>query len=216
MNGSPLTPREKLKEARLYLILTRDRCRLPPLALLGEALQAGVDLVQVREPGLEEGALLEWAFEVVELARPCGVPVIVNDRPWLAREAGADGAHVGQEDLSPREARTSLGAGPLLGFSTHNRAQVLRAAREDVDYLGLGPFFASATKVVAPLGPRLLLTALAAASRPVFGIGGITLENLPVLIEGGLRRIAVCSAICAASDPGRVARRFKSALPPVR
>jgi thiamine-phosphate pyrophosphorylase len=200
----------KVRNARLYLLLTREICREPPLAVLRAAIAGGVDLVQVREPAAADGALVDWVLEVRAAAAPTGVPVIVNDRADVALVAGADGVHLGQKDLSPDHVRTLAGDRLVLGWSTHGAADLDRAAALPVDYCGLGPVFDTATKGLEGRGLELLREGLPRATRPTFAIGGITLENAAQVKAAGAARIAVSSAICGSRDPGAAARVLRS------
>ena len=184
MSLDPGIAHERLRSARLYLILTRGLCRLPPEEVLRQALEAGVDLVQVREPSLPDRLFLEWIHAVRELSALKHVPVIVNDRPDLALLGGADGVHVGQEDLPPRAVRELLGPERIVGLSTHGRADVEAAGQEPLE------------------------EALPAARWPAFAIGGLRPERVDDLRPCGLQRVAVSSAVCAAEEPGRVVQEF--------
>jgi len=208
MSLDPGIAHERLRSARLYLILTRGLCRLPPEEVLRQALEAGVDLVQVREPSLPDRLFLEWIHAVRELSALKHVPVIVNDRPDLALLGGADGVHVGQEDLPPRAVRELLGPERIVGLSTHGRADVEAAGQEPVDYVGVGPVFDSPTKGLPGRGAALLEEALPAARWPAFAIGGLRPERVDDLRPCGLQRVAVSSAVCAAEEPGRVVQEF--------
>ena len=155
-------------------------------------------------PGLED------ALFACERA---GVPLIINDDPTLAVDVGADGAHVGQEDLPAAEARVVLGPDRALGVSTHDLTQIRAAEADGADHLGFGPCFPTTTKGYTEGQPREAVRAAAAATRlPLFAIGGITADNLPELLEVGVRRVAVSSAILAAPDPERAARRLRDLL----
>jgi thiamine-phosphate pyrophosphorylase len=202
----------RLASAKVYLVLSRGLCRVPPAQVLAAALDGGVDVVQVREPGMADGALVEWVKEVGRIARPRGVPVIVNDRPDVARIGGADGVHVGQGDLPVSDVVELFGRELLIGFSTHSRAQVEHAAGLPVDYLGLGPVFDTPTKGLSGKGLELVRDALPRATKPAFLIGGITPENAPLVRAAGGTRVAVSSAVCSARDPAEAARSLRRAL----
>jgi thiamine-phosphate pyrophosphorylase len=208
----PSATLDKLRSARLYLLLTRDLCRLPPLSVLSAAVDAGVGLVQVREPGMPGGALMEWVREVRRAASPRGVPVIVNDRADVALASGADGVHLGQADLSSRDVRMIGGRHLLIGLSTHGRAEIEHAEELPVDYCGLGPVFDTATKGLEGKGLELLRECLPLSRKPTFVIGGVSVENAAMLAAAGAERLAVSRAICAAEDPGEAARVLRAAL----
>ncbi|HEV7225806.1 MAG TPA: thiamine phosphate synthase, partial [Pirellulales bacterium] len=139
-----------------------------------------------------------------ELTQATGASFIMNDRADLAALAGADGVHVGQDELSVAEARAIVGSAALVGVSTHSLAQARQAVLDGADYLGVGPTFTSATKhfEAAQLTGLDLLRAIAAEIRlPAFAIGGIDRNNLGEVIAAGFSRIAVSGAVAAAADP---------------
>lgn len=212
MTLDPRFCRERLDEARLYLIFTRSRCRKDPLAVLDEVLEAGVDLVQVREPGVADRELLEWVHDVRERTAIRRVPLIVNDRPDIAILAGAEGVHVGQGDLPPHAVRELVGPDLLVGYSTHDRVEVAEAEGEPVDYIGIGPIFDTDTKGLKGRGPEILAELLPHTTRPAFGVGGIDLGNLARAAASGLQRAAVSAAVCGAVHPGTVVVALREAL----
>lgn len=195
---------------RLCLLLTRALCTLPPIEVLRRSLEGGVDLVQLREKEAGSGAeLLDWAREVRAMTEQAGVPLIVNDSVDLALACGADGVHVGQEDLHPDDVRTALGPDKLIGLSTHDLEQLDEAADLGLDYAGYGPVYATGTKGYGRgLGAESLIQALAIARLPVLAIGGITVENRGFL--GDSCGVAVSSALCGAQEPEKVAAELRS------
>ena len=202
----------------LYLISCETMLRQSSfLPFLEKALRAGVRAVQLRaKNALDEDELLRIGREARRLTREAGAAFIVNDRVDLAMQLDADGAHVGQDDLSPAEARRILGAGKLLGLSTHSREQVLRAQREPVDYIGFGPVFPTMTKEnPSPVtGLPNLAWAVRNSRLPVVAIGGITLENVDDVLAAGARNVAVISAVSQAPDPVEAVRAFLSRFQP--
>ncbi|HYT10793.1 MAG TPA: thiamine phosphate synthase [Mycobacteriales bacterium] len=200
--------------ARLYLCTDGRRQRGDLVEFLDAALAGGVDVVQLREKGLEareELALLEL---VADAARRHGALWAVNDRADLAMAAGADVLHLGQDDLPVPAARRVIGAGPLVGRSTHDESQVQAAdAEPDVDYFCVGPCWPTPTKPGRPApGLDLVRRAASAATRPWFAIGGIDLDRLDAVLAAGARRVVVVRAITGADDPGAAARAFASRL----
>lgn len=195
---------------RLCLLLTRALCALPPAETLRRALDGGVDLVQLREKEPGAGAaLLDWAREVRAITAAAGVPLIVNDSVDLALACGADGVHVGQEDLHPDDVRLALGPDKLIGLSTHDLEQLDEAGDLEVDYAGYGPVYATGTKGYARgLGAESLIQAVAIARVPVLAIGGITVENRGFL--GDSCGVAVSSALCGALEPEKVAAEIRA------
>lgn len=202
---------EILERTSLYLVLTRAMCRLPPSEVVVHALRGGVGIVQVREKSVGDADLIEWVLEVRRLAEPFGALVLVNDRPDVAVLADADGAHLGQDDLALDVARKWVGEHRLLGLSTHDAAQIAYADVSTANYLGFGPVFDTSTKHLKGLGLRSVEATLA-TTKPVYCIGGIGLDEVPLLTASGVTRVAVSSALCSAIDPESVAHEFRSRL----
>jgi thiamine-phosphate pyrophosphorylase len=206
--------RERLDDARLYLC-TDSRARQGDLAeFLDAALRGGVDIVQLREKGLEARAELALLEVFADAARRHGALWAVNDRADVAVSAGADVLHLGQDDLPVPAARRIIGGSPLVGRSTHDRAQVDAAELEpDVDYFCVGPTWPTPTKPGRP-APGLDLTRYAArtATRPWFAIGGIDGGRLDEVLAAGARRIVVVRAITDADDPEAAARALRARL----
>jgi thiamine-phosphate pyrophosphorylase len=176
-------------------------------------LAGGVRFLQVRGKNLSGRELLESASAVVNRAHARRALVIVNDRADIAKLAGADGVHLGQQDLSPFDARTLLGSGSIIGRSTHTRDQLAAAAREGVDYVAVGPVFGTRTKATGYEAVGLPLVRCAAESGlPVVAIGGITLENAVSVIEAGAASVAVISDLLRTGDPAGRARAYSERL----
>jgi thiamine-phosphate pyrophosphorylase len=208
-----LRRRIRLDAARLYLVAgTRPGGRR--LAdVLKPALEGGVDVFQLRAKDSPDDEVLAAARVARELCDAAGALLIVNDRPDLARIAGADGVHVGQDDATVAEARALAGRELLVGVSTHSPEQVDAAQAAGADYLGVGPVHATPTKPGrAPVGHELVGYAASAAGPPWFAIGGIDQENVEQVVAAGARRIAVVRAIAKASDPRAAARELRAAL----
>ena len=187
-----------------------------PLPVALAFIQAGVRLLQVRGKSLGAAALLELARRVV--AAGPEVRVIVNDRPDLAVLAGAGGVHVGQDDLSPADARSIVGAGRLVGVSTHTLDQARQALDTAVDYIAVGPVFGTATKDTGYAAVGLgLVRDVAALARPrgvpVVAIGGITLDRAVETIEAGASSICIIGDLLS-GDPGVRAAAFIGRLGP--
>lgn len=198
-------------DLRLCLLFTPELCGADPWQVLAAALRGGVDLVQWRVPAADP----EGLRRCLHRCRQADVPVIVNDHVMLALRAGADGAHVGQQDMAAGAARRIL-AQRWLGVSTHDPAQIAAAAAAGADYIGFGPCYATATKGYAQgTADAELAAAVRQAAQlqlPLFAIGGITPDNLARLLELGVERIAVSAAILGAPDPRAVAARLRTAL----
>jgi thiamine-phosphate pyrophosphorylase len=209
--------RRRLAGTRVYLVVTEAACGGRPWEdAAREALASGVvGMVQLREKDLDDQAFLARARVLRSLAEASRALLILNDRVHLVDEAGADGAHVGEADLAPKDARAGLGPDLLLGVSTHDADEVARAPHDGADYAGLGPCFPTTTKTLArpPLDAARLEAALRAARLPVFPIGGITPDRVGSLRRAGAKRVAVGAGILAAPSPGDAARRTAAALP---
>jgi thiamine-phosphate pyrophosphorylase len=202
----------RLDAARLYLC-TPDRPDLA--AFLEQVLAGGVDVVQLREKGLEAARELELLQVVREVAERHGALWSVNDRADVAHASGADVLHLGQDDLPVPAARALLGADVLIGRSSHDAAQVEAAAvQEGVDYFCVGPTWPTPTKP-GRAAPGLGLTRHAASlgtSRPWFAIGGIDLDNLDQVLAAGATRVVVVRALTEAPDPRAAAQAFRARL----
>lgn len=206
--------RARLSSAVLYLV-----CDVRPDAFLRAALRGGVDIVQLRAKTSSDEEILQTAARYRRLCAETGALLILNDRPDLAREADADGVHVGQDDEPVSAARAVIGPERLLGLSTHSAEQVAAAGRAGVDYIGVGPVQATPTKPGRPaVGLGLVRHAAASASVPFFAIGGISRTNLAAVHDAGARRVAVVRALTEAGNPEAAARELRAGLsgPPNR
>jgi thiamine-phosphate pyrophosphorylase len=205
--------RQRLADARLYVLVTDAGCRASLAGTIREAVEGGADIVQLREKNLPDRVLLERAKQVRQQTRQLGVLFLVNDRPDVALLAEVDGVHLGQEDVPLQEARRLLGPDALIGVSTHDLTQVRRAVLEGASYIGIGPTFQSRTKSFDAFpGLDFIRAAVAETSLPAFALGGIRPDNVAQVVAAGCRRIAVSEVICAAEDPRGVARALKRAL----
>ena len=208
-------PRRSLSDARLYLCTDGRRDRGDLAEFLDAVLGAGVDIVQLREKGLEAGEELAL-LEVFRAA--CdrhGALLAVNDRADVAYAAGADVLHLGQGDLPVSVAREIVGPDMLIGRSTHSAEQAEAAAvQPGVDYFCCGPVWPTPTKPGRPApGPGLLRHAAGLdTDRPWFAIGGINLDNLDEVLACGARRVVVVRALTEAEDPAAVAAEFARRL----
>ncbi len=198
----------------LYVILDRAAARGRDLeAILDAVIAGGCRLIQLREKEWPSGRLLPLAERLAARCRPAGVTFIVNDRVDLALAAGADGVHLGQDDLPPRAARPLLRPGMILGRSTHSLAEARQARDDGADYIAVGSMFATATKPDFQLvGPELVRRVRPETALPLIGIGGITPENAGEVIHAGGDGVAVISAVCSAADPAAATRRFLEAI----
>ncbi|MEI6351500.1 MAG: thiamine phosphate synthase [Verrucomicrobiota bacterium] len=209
MNPAPLSA------CRLYGIVDLGyvTAEAAPHAL-EQMLLGGVDIVQLRAKSLAPEALAALARQLQPLAKAAGVPFILNDYPQLAGELGADGTHVGQDDLPVAEARRLAGTGrPIIGKSTHSIAQALAAVKEGPDYIGFGPLFATPTKPdYTPIGIKEIRRVHELVDLPIFCIGGIKLENLDQVLAAGARRVVIVSGILKAQNIAAYCREAKARL----
>ena len=165
------------------------------------ALKGGATCVQLREKELDEAAFLQEAKELCALCRRYGVPFIVNDNVDVAQACGADGVHVGQEDMKAGEVRRRVGEDMILGVSVHTVEEARRAVRDGADYLGLGAVFPTSTKTDADqMSNETLRDICGAVEIPVLAIGGLNRDNILRLSGSGVDGVALVSAIFGAED----------------
>jgi thiamine-phosphate pyrophosphorylase len=218
--------RARLADARLYLVLPSappsadpDEHDLKLTRTARAAIAGGVDIVQLREKERAASELVQVASELSRACREQGALFIVNDSPELARESGADGVHVGQDDLPAQHAREIVGDEMLIGLSTHARAEIDAATRDApygaplVDYIAVGPVHETPTKPGRPaVGPGLVAYAAEHAAVPFFAIGGLDAGNLHEVLAAGASRAVILRAIAGARDPERAARELREQL----
>lgn len=193
-------------EGRVLYLCTPDR---PDLAeFVAACIEGGVDVVQLRDKDLDARGLLVRAAAVVEVCQAAGVPFILNDRPDLALECGADGVHVGQDDAPPALARRILGPDAIIGLSTHEPAQLDASRGEPIDYISTGPVHATPTKPGRPgVGLDYLSYAAAHAAHPFYVTGGATPETIPAMKAAGATRFVAVRYLTDATDPADAATR---------
>lgn len=207
--------RERLAAARLYLCTDGRRRQGDLASFLDAVLGAGVDIVQLREKGLEAREELALLSVFAEACRKHGRLLAVNDRADVALAADADVLHLGQDDLPVPVARRIVGDDVLIGRSSHSPSQSAAAASEEgVDYFCAGPVWATPTKPGRPGTGLPLISSVAAGApeRPWFAIGGIDLSTVNAVLEAGARRVVVVRAITEAPDPGAAAAEFARRL----
>ena len=185
-----------------------------PAFVVDSLARAGARLIQLRVKGLSDRRWLAMAGAALAAAHASGAHLVVNDRADIARIAGADGLHVGQEDLTGTDARTVVGPGVLLGVSTHSLEQLGAAATEAVDYLAIGPVFPTRTKDNPDpvVGLEMVRRARAATPRPLVAIGGITRANARSVVEAGADGVAVISDLLDAPDLARAFTELAAAI----
>ena len=203
----------KLNNDMLRLYAVTDRAWLRGRTLfeqVEEALRGGATMVQLREKTLDEDAFLREAIALAKLCHRYGVPLLINDNVEIARRSGADGVHVGQEDMAAEEVRDILGSDMIVGVTAKTVEQALRAQDAGADYLGSGAVFGSSTKLNAKPMTRETLSAITrAVSIPVVAIGGIHSGNILELGGTGIVGVAVVSGIFAAENIEEECRRLR-------
>jgi thiamine-phosphate pyrophosphorylase len=204
---------------RLYPIVDVDICARagwPPRELARAYLAGGAELLQLRAKSLDGAAFLDLARALVEDAQRANALLIVNDRADIAAVAGADGVHVGQDDLPPIDVRRVVGGTCLVGLSTHTSGQIESALEAPISYLAIGPVFPTATKAtgydrVGHDAVRFAAGRAATVGYPVVAIGGITLETAPAVIAAGAASVAVITDLVT-GDPAQRVAEYLAAL----
>ncbi len=202
--------------ARLYCILDLGYTAEEYAEEVTSALLAGgADLLQLRAKNQDPATIQRVAEKLLPLCRAASVPFILNDFPQLAATLGADGVHIGQDDGPLSAAREIMGAGKLIGRSTHSLSQAKAALAEGFDYIGFGPLFPTPTKAGRPaigLHEIELMEQQVGSQIPAFCIGGITPATLPQVLAAGAQRIVVVSALLQAPDIAAATRKIRSSL----
>jgi thiamine-phosphate pyrophosphorylase len=205
--------RAQLTSARLYLVCGAQPRGIELPDLLRRAIAGGVDVVQLREKRLGDDELAAVANAARALCERLGALLIVNDRPTVAVQAGADGVHVGQDDMAPADVRELVGQDMLIGLSTHAPQEIDAVDAAVVDYIGVGPVHETPTKPGRPaVGTELVRYAAEHARVPFFAIGGLDVGNVGEVLDAGATRVCVLRAIAGAEDPECAARRLRQRL----
>lgn len=209
-----LRPADRFQHVRLYVLITEEYCAGRHwLEVAQQSIAGGADCLQLREKALEGGEFLARSKQFVALCRRSGVLSIINDRVDVAALAGADGVHLGQGDLSAREARRLLGQDKLIGVSTHCIEHARQAVLDGADYIGVGPVYRSATKTRDILPGLAYARSVASEIRiPGVAIAGITLANVDEVLATGIRAVAVTAAVTQQPDVVAAARALKEKL----
>jgi thiamine-phosphate pyrophosphorylase len=202
---------------RLYPIVDVDLCRargLDPLAVLAAFLDGGARFIQLRDKSPSSGGRLALADTAIAASRRAGARLIVNDRADIARLCGADGVHVGQDDLPVDDVRRLAGRDAIVGVSTHDEAQLRAAATASADYIAVGPIYGTGSKDTGYTARGLDLIRLAASmtTTPIVAIGGITLARAPEVIAAGAASVAVISDLLTGGDPAVRVRDYLGGL----
>ena len=203
-----------LSDCRLYGILDLGYIDPAGAARVVRAMIAGgVDIIQLRAKVRRVSEIATLATELHGVTSQAQVPLVINDHAEIARAVGAEGVHVGQDDLSIAQVRGIVGPDCIVGRSTHSLSQATQAASQGADYIGFGPLFATPTKPdYAPIGLADISAVHAAVALPIFCIGGIKLHNLPQVVAAGARRVVIVSELLQADDVAEYARSAKALL----
>ncbi len=208
--------RARFEKAHLYVLVDArgERSGFANLkTLVGILIEAGVDLIQLRDKSLTDNELVSAGKLIGSLTQETKTCWVMNDRVDLCIAAGADGVHLGQDDLSVHEARMILRPNQFIGVSTHSIEQARQAVIDGADYIGVGPVFPSQTKSFdSHVGVELVAQVVTEISLPAFAIGGIDASNIFKLIAAGCRRTAVSSAVCSAVSPNETAQEIRRLL----
>lgn len=201
---------------KLYPITDRRLSGLSHAEQVARLIEGGAAFVQLREKHLSPREFYVEAEEALRVARARGVKLIINDRVDIALAIGADGVHLGQDDMPPSAARALLGEGAVVGFSTHSVAQAIAAARMPVDYIAVGPIFETKSKekpdpIIGLEGLRVVRASVGASVKLV-AIGGVTRENAPSVLAAGADSVAVISALLRPEDPSEITRLTRDFL----
>lgn len=210
-----------MSEIAKLQVITQDHPHISHAQQAQSACQGGARWIQFRMKEADNAVLIEEASKVREICKRFGAILIVNDHPWLAKAVGADGVHLGKEDMSPLEARELLGKDSyIIGGTANALEDVKKLCSMQVDYIGLGPFrFTTTKKRISPvLGAPGILSIVAGAAAdgnfvpPIVAIGGIVPADIPDILSTGIHGVAVSSAINLAPDPARAAAGFLHAF----
>ncbi len=204
----------RFEKTDLYVVITEAFCAgRPALEILDAALAAGVGIVQFREKDLDTGELCERGLAFRQRTADAGALLIVDDRLDVALAIGADGVHLGQEDL-PFEAARRVAPGLIVGASTHNPEEACAAQAAGASYVNIGPVFPTGTKAlgIGSVGTGMIERVTPELAIPFTVMGGITLENVGQVVERGARHVAVVTAVTAAEDPQSAAAALRQAI----
>lgn len=201
--------RARLERVQIYLVTDAAPCAQPIERFLREAIAGGVGMVQLREKGMSDARLVDVAERCADICRAEGIPFIVNDRVDVALACGADGVHLGQDDLPVARVRSLAGEGFIVGLSTHSPEQIEEAAQLAPDYIGVGPIHETPTKEGRKaVGVQLVSYASQRAAQPYFAIGGLDPTNVAEVVRAGARGVSVLRWVGQAVDPMAAVREL--------
>jgi len=202
-----------ISAAKLYVLINNIGTNKEVLKFARSFLEGGVDILQLREKKLSDKDFISVSEDLQRLVADSNAILIINDRVEIARDIGADGVHIGQDDMSINKAREILGEESLIGVSTHNINQAVDAECCGADYIAVGPAYHTATKDYEPVaGLDVVSEVVNKIKIPVFAIGGIKLTNLEELKSIGVNRIAVSAAIAKSENIVKATKEFKERL----
>jgi thiamine-phosphate pyrophosphorylase len=202
--------KKSLKNSSLYCVIDKQTAKSGRIDLLASLLSKNnAEIIQLRDKCSGKKEILEEAFVLRRLLAGTKVIFIVNDHADIAFLTDADGVHLGQDDLTVEAARKLLGKDKIIGLSCQSLRQAVEAQNKGADYIGIGPIFPTSTKSgYEAFGLDLIRQCSKKIKIPVFPIGGINLDNIKSVLKAGAKRVAVCSAVSSAKNPGLAARSF--------
>ncbi len=209
-----MSRKKLLKKPGIYLIADRDTLNGKDIAsVVSKSLDAGADIVQLRDKTATNEEFLEAAKKIKSLAKDRGALFIIDDRVDMALALDSDGIHLGQDDTPVETARRILGKKKIIGLSTHSASQIDEATKKDVDYISVGPVYSTPTKPdYAPVGLDLIRTASRKLKIPFVAIGGIDESNIKEVTAAGAKRIAVVRAVLSSNDPLEATKTLRMLL----
>ncbi|HJT45024.1 MAG TPA: thiamine phosphate synthase [Chthoniobacterales bacterium] len=207
---------QNLADCRLYGILDLSYVvESNAEAVTAAMIEGGVDVIQLRAKKATVSKIIDLAGRLHQITAPAGVPLVVNDHAEVAAQVLVEGIHVGQDDDSIATARQKAGRELIVGKSSHSLEQAIAAQAEGADYIGFGPIFPTPTKPdYVAIGIEDIKRVHAAVKLPIFGIGGIKIDNLGEIIAAGAKRVTIVSGLLKAADVAKYARACKALLQP--
>jgi len=201
---------ERLKKIQLCVIVDPKLSLNPDIEqVVSLAIEGGAQMIQFRDKEFSDEEFLVLAERIKKITQQKNIPFIINDRVNIAKSVDADGVHLGQDDMSLKEAREILGRDKIIGISTSNLGEAMEAEKQGADYIGLGPIFQTSSKEIKEtIGPEMIRQVLSQVQIPVFPIGGINLNNIDQVTNAGSRRIAVISAVISQKDIKKAAEEL--------